>query len=105
MISSFQQVGVIGSGAMGSGIAQVAAMAGHVVVLYDTNANALEKAKTSLSQTLFKLQEKGKIENATAIIDKISYSDKLTSLSSCKLIIEAIVEKLEIKKSVFAEVE
>ncbi len=105
MISSFQQVGVIGSGAMGSGIAQVAAMAGHVVVLYDTNANALENAKTSLSQALFKLQEKGKIESATAIIDKISYSNKLSSLSSCKLIIEAIVEKLEIKKSVFAEVE
>ncbi|MBL7717288.1 MAG: 3-hydroxybutyryl-CoA dehydrogenase [Flavipsychrobacter sp.] len=98
-------VGVIGSGAMGAGIAQVAAVAGHQVVLYDTNAAALEKAKTSLSATLQKLQEKGKLESAEEVLARFTFAGELSAFTHCGLIIEAIVEKLEIKKSVFAEVE
>ncbi len=100
-------VGVIGSGAMGSGIAQVAATAGHSVVLYDNNSTQLEKAKSGLHATLNKLVEKGKIAKETAdqISGRISYADKLDRFSSCKLVIEAIVENLEVKQKIFSELE
>lgn len=100
-------IGVIGSGAMGSGIAQVAATAGHSVVLYDNNAAQLEKAKTALQTTLNKLVEKGKCSRETAdgIASRISYADKLDKFSSCKLVIEAIVENIEVKQNIFRELE
>jgi 3-hydroxybutyryl-CoA dehydrogenase len=105
MLNNNAIVGVIGSGAMGAGIAQVAAVAGHKVVLYDNNAAALDKAKGNLIITLQKLQEKGKIADAAAIINRFSFAAQLSELSNCNLVIEAIVEKLEIKKSVFSELE
>ncbi len=98
-------VGVIGSGAMGAGIAQVAAVAGHKVVLYDNNNAALDNAKTGLSNTLQKLQEKGKLKNAEEILTRFTFANELNTLAHCTLIIEAIVEKLEVKKAVFAELE
>lgn len=98
-------VGVIGSGAMGSGIAQVAATAGHNVVLYDNNADALVKAKDKLTAILLRLEEKGKIPAAQEVLARISFAGQLDAFSDCGLVIEAIVEKLEIKKTVFANVE
>ena len=98
-------IGVVGSGAMGAGIAQVAAMAGHKVVLYDNSTAALDKAKKSLAGTLQKLQEKGKIASADEVLQRFSFADKTTAFADCGLIIEAIVEKLEIKKAVFTEIE
>lgn len=90
---------------MGSGIAQVAAMAGHRVIVYDNNHAALERAKKNLSATLAKLEEKGKIPSAAAVMEHFSFSDSIIGFAGCGLIIEAIVEKIEIKKAVFAEVE
>ncbi len=98
-------VGVVGSGAMGSGIAQVAAMAGHSVVLYDNNENALSKAKASLTATLQKLEEKGKIPSAGDILNRFAFAADIASFAPCGLVIEAIVERLDIKKAVFAAVE
>ena len=98
-------VGIIGSGAMGAGIAQVAAVAGHSVVVYDNNAAALDKAAANLKATLMKLQEKGKLTDAEAIIKRMSFTADLQGLAACGLIIEAIVERLDVKKSVFAQVE
>ena len=98
-------VGVIGSGAMGAGIAQVAAMAGHRVIVYDNNTAALDKAKGSLTATLQKLQEKGKLANASEVIERFSFADNIAAFSDCGLIIEAIVERLDVKKAVFTEVE
>jgi 3-hydroxybutyryl-CoA dehydrogenase len=98
-------VGIIGSGAMGSGIAQVAAVAGHSVLVYDTNPSALEKSKTNLSATLQKLQEKGKISNAEEIMSRFSFISDMTAFAACGLIIEAIVENIEVKKNVFASLE
>lgn len=98
-------VGVIGSGAMGTGIAQVAAMAGHNVIVYDNNPDSLTKSKTSLATTLKKLEAKGKIENAEELLGRFSFENKLEAFSECGLVIEAIVEKLEVKKAVFSEVE
>jgi 3-hydroxybutyryl-CoA dehydrogenase len=102
-----QKIGIIGSGAMGSGIAQVAATAGHGVVIYDSNKDALERAKTGLSATLAKLVEKQKLTGETAdqIIKRTTYAATTESFSGCGLIIEAIIENLEVKQKVFAEIE
>lgn len=98
-------IGVIGAGAMGGGIAQVAAMAGHNVVLFDTNNAALDKARANLSATLQKLLEKGKISSADEILNRFVFATELTAFAQCGLVIEAIVENLEIKKKVFADTE
>jgi 3-hydroxybutyryl-CoA dehydrogenase len=100
-------VGVIGAGTMGSGIAQVAAQAGHATVLFDTRKEAVDKAMTGLQRTLDKLVEKGKLtgENAAAIFGRITPSTDMNALAGCGLVIEAIVEDLAVKKKVFAELD
>ncbi|MCK0108725.1 3-hydroxyacyl-CoA dehydrogenase NAD-binding domain-containing protein [Flavobacteriaceae bacterium S0825] len=100
-------VGIIGSGTMGSGIAQVAATSGCKVKLYDTNNTALYKAQTTLDKILNRLIEKGRIDETekNRIQGNIEYVDSLKSLSDTNLTIEAIVENLEIKKKVFLELE
>ncbi|MBA3682079.1 MAG: NAD(P)-binding domain-containing protein [Bacteroidetes bacterium] len=100
-------IGVIGSGAMGSGIAQVAATTGHKVIVYDNNKDSLTKAEANLKTSLSKLVEKQKItaEVQQSVFSNISFVASLNELANCNLIIEAIVEKLEIKKSVFSELE
>jgi len=100
-------IGVVGSGAMGNGIAQVSATAGHPTIVYDTNSAALEKAKTNLSNSLKKLVEKEKIssDKAQSILELTSYSSSIQDLKSCDLIIEAIVENIDVKQSVFKELE
>lgn len=90
---------------MGSGIAQVAAMAGHNVVVFDTSEPALKKSEAALEKVLVKLAEKGKIESVESITSKYTYASDLAAFKDCGLIIEAIVEKLDIKKKVFADVE
>lgn len=99
------QTGIIGSGAMGAGIAQVAATAGHTVVVYDNNAGALAKAKSNLSATLTKLHEKGKLNNAEEVLSRFSFTNNLNDLADCSLVIEAIVENLGVKQQVFAALE
>ncbi len=100
-------IGVVGSGAMGSGIAQVAATAGHPTIIYDTNATALEKAKANLTNSLNKLVEKQKIsaDKAADILALTTYSSSIQDFKSCDLIIEAIVENIDVKQSVFKELE
>lgn len=107
MFTKDSMIGVVGSGAMGSGIAQVAATAGHKTLVYDTNAAALERAKANLSGGLAKLVEKQKItsEKADSILKLISFTGSLADLKPCKLVIEAIVENIEVKQSVFKELE
>src|SRR5688572_10711644 len=102
-----KKVAVIGSGTMGSGIAQVAATAGCSVKLYDTNQEALSKSAANLENTLSKLVEKGKIniEEKSRILNATSYVTTLKDLSDSDLIIEAIVENLEVKRKVFSELE
>jgi 3-hydroxybutyryl-CoA dehydrogenase len=100
-------VAVIGSGTMGSGIAQVAATSGCSVKIYDTNHDALLKSKLALETTLSKLVEKEKIDatEGDRIIAAISYVSALEDLFDADLIIEAIVENLEVKKKLFSELE
>ena len=101
------KVGIIGSGTMGSGIAQVAATAGCQVNLFDANQAILEKSKASLEKILIRLIEKGRIDTSekNRIQSNISYVNSLKELSNSDLIIEAIIENLEIKKKVFSELE
>lgn len=101
------QTAIIGSGAMGSGIAQVLAQAGHTVLLYDTQKAALERAEHSLKNAFSKLTEKGKIsaEQADSYYSRLQFVDNLDALSDSNLVIEAIVEDLSLKQQVFREVE
>ena len=101
------KIGIIGSGTMGSGIAQVAATAGCSVKIYDTSFEALKKASADLEKITSRLVEKGRItsEEKNRIQDNIKYVDSLKALGDSDLTIEAIVEDLDIKKKVFQELE
>lgn len=92
---------------MGRGIAQVAATAGHEVLLFDTNGKALEVARNAIDTSLQKLLKKGKIssQDSKAIFGRIYFIEHLTSLSETSLVIEAIVENLDIKQGLFREIE
>jgi len=107
--SSFmiKNIGIIGAGTMGSGIAQVAATADCKVKLFDLSQDALARAKTKLDKILNRLIEKGRIDNdeKARIQGNISYVNTLKDLSDADLTIEAIVENLDIKKKVFQELE
>ena len=100
-------VGIIGSGTMGSGITQVAATSGCSVKLYDTNQKALDKSKVALEKVLSRLIEKNRINNSekSRIQDNISYVNNLKDLADSNLTIEAIIENIDIKKKVFSELE
>ncbi len=100
-------VGIIGSGTMGSGIAQVAATSGCKVKVYDTNQNALDKSKAALEKVLLRLIEKGRIDETekNRIQANIFYVKTLMDLADSDLTIEAIIENLEIKQKVFSELE
>src|SRR5690554_6018109 len=102
-----KNVGIIGSGTMGAGIAQVAATAGCSVKIYDTKTDALEKAKADLEKIMDRLVEKGKIDSKEKerIQNNIKYVNSLKELKKSDLIIEAILENLDIKKNVFSTLE
>ncbi len=101
------KIGIIGSGAMGSGIAQVASTAGHEVILSDTREAALETSKNKLQKIMNRLIEKARVEadEAQAIQGRIQYTTNNTDMASCGLVIEAIVESLDVKKQVFKQLE
>lgn len=100
-------VGVLGAGTMGAGIAQVAAQNGSEVVLVDLNQEMLTKAENNLDKVLARLVEKGSIseDDKINVQGRITYSTDVHDFKSSKIVIEAIVEKLEVKHSVFANLE
>jgi 3-hydroxybutyryl-CoA dehydrogenase len=101
------KVGVLGAGTMGSGIAQVAATAGHKVILVDVNEPQLEKAENSLKTIFKRLVEKGKLteQEANDTFGRISFSSNMNDFDGSGLIIEAIVENIKIKNTVFENLE
>ncbi|HLS70349.1 MAG TPA: 3-hydroxyacyl-CoA dehydrogenase NAD-binding domain-containing protein [Chitinophagaceae bacterium] len=105
MLNRYKNIGIIGAGAMGRGIAQVAAQAGANVVIFDLNKDALDDAKDSLYKILNRLEEKQRISSAREVLDRISYVTELKHFSDTHLVIEAIIENLEIKQSVFKDLE
>ncbi|MDH3216537.1 MAG: 3-hydroxyacyl-CoA dehydrogenase NAD-binding domain-containing protein [Candidatus Krumholzibacteria bacterium] len=100
-------VGVIGAGTMGSGIAQVAATDGHRVSVFDSNADARSGAQARIHKILGRLAEKGRLdrESAKAIGERIVFVPDLQGFGDCGFVIEAVVERLDVKTAVFAEVE
>ena len=100
-------VAMIGSGAMGSGIAQVAAASGYTVKLFDTRAEAVDKAIADIGKVYGKLVEKGKMSgaDADAARSRLRGVAGLSDVADAKLVVEAIVENLDVKRSLFADLE
>lgn len=100
-------VGIIGSGTMGSGIAQVASTAQCKVVLFDLNEAALKKAEAALEKIMSRLVDKGRVtpSDADSIKRRITYSSNMADFKESNIVIEAIVENLDIKRTVFKELE
>jgi 3-hydroxybutyryl-CoA dehydrogenase len=100
-------IGVIGAGAMGSGIVQVALNAGHHVVLYDAAPAAAQRGIAAIDAAYRRLLEKGKIDAATHAdrMARLQAGAQLADLAGAALVIEAIVENIDIKATVLAEVE
>ena len=92
---------------MGIGIAQIAAQNGHSVVLSDTSEAALERGRSALHKVFDRMVEKGKIEQseADAVLGRIHYTTSVIDFQKCGLVIEAIVERLDVKQSLFREIE
>ena len=103
----FPTIGLVGTGAMGRGIAQIAAQAGSTVRLFDTQPDAVAKAQAALGEQWDKLVAKGRItaEAAAAHKSRLQPAARLADLADCALVVEAIVERLDVKKSLFAELE
>lgn len=100
-------VAVIGAGAMGSGIAQVAAQAGHRVFLLDQREGAAEAGRQSIAGQLQRRVDKGKMEQSAldALLERIQPVNELSELAEAGLVIEAIIEDLDIKRSLLASLE
>jgi 3-hydroxybutyryl-CoA dehydrogenase len=107
MKHAFQTVGIVGTGAMGRGIAQICAQADSLVWLHDSQPQACQQAIDSLKSQWAKLVEKGRLtaEQAEQFGQRLRAASTLSDLASCDLVIEAIVEKLEVKQSVFKQLE
>ncbi len=103
----FNLVGIVGSGAMGRGIAQMAVQAGSLVRLFDAQAAAASAAHTALAEQWDSLARKGRIgaEQAQQYKQRLSVAATLEDLAPCDLVVEAIVERLEAKRDVFAKLE
>ncbi|MBK4733100.1 3-hydroxyacyl-CoA dehydrogenase [Noviherbaspirillum pedocola] len=100
-------IGIVGCGVMGRGIAQIAAQAGATVWLNDTRADAAQAAKAGIADTFNMLAGKGKMsaEAAQAACARLNAAASLEDLAGCHVVVEAIVEKLEAKQSLFAALE
>ena len=97
-------IGVVGAGQMGTGIAQVAAVSGYRVLLFDTLPGAAAKASERIQASLSKLLAKGKLEQSVfdAAVQAIAVADTLEAAARADLVVEAAVEQVELKKEIFA---
>lgn len=107
MQTTFSQIGVVGAGAMGMGIAQIAVQAGSLVQLFDVQIEASQKARDVVFLQWDKLLAKGRLDAAAveAFKSRLLVAESLAQLSICDLIVEAVVERLEVKKALFAALE
>lgn len=106
MTQPIKVVGIIGAGTMGQGISQVCALSGYNVLLFDIDSALAASAKKSIEKNLTRLTEKGKIteEQRQHAFSKISVIERLEDCKA-QLVIEAVVEKLEVKKKIFSTLE
>lgn len=101
------KVGVLGAGAMGSGIAQLAASYGHTVVLHDVNANMLARGKEKIESNLKTQVQKGRVDEVSALktVARIDFSEDPGLLGRADLVVEAVVEDLAVKQNTFKQLE
>jgi len=101
------KVGVVGAGAMGAGIAQIASQAGHQVILYDLSQSTLDESASKLAKVMARLVEKKRItlEESIEIQGRIVRSTQIDLFEGCDLVVEAVVENLDVKHSVFKQIE
>ncbi len=105
MTGTIQTVGIIGAGQMGGGIAQVAAIAGFKVLLYDISAESIEKGLATISGNMARMVSSGKIDDAArqAALARISAAPAMSDLASSDLVIEAATEDETVKRKIFAQ--
>ncbi|MDQ3018113.1 MAG: 3-hydroxyacyl-CoA dehydrogenase NAD-binding domain-containing protein [Bacteroidota bacterium] len=101
------RIGIVGAGAMGSGIAQVAAMAGHEVLVFDSFESSKTKGRDTILSSLNKFATKGKFSDAQSneIFDRINFVETLDFFSATDIVIEAISEDEDAKKQIFIQLE
>jgi len=104
---TIKRVGIIGSGIMGSGIAEVAAKAGHEVILRSRQQSSADAMVASLTKSLAKQVDRGKLEAADrdATLARVTATHDLHALRDCDLIVESVVEDLAVKKELFKELD
>lgn len=104
---TIETVGIVGSGIMGSGIAEVAAKSGYNVILRSRQQSSADAMVTSLEKSLARQVERGRIEQdeADAVRARVSATAELSDLKDADLVIESVVENLEIKKALFTELD
>lgn len=102
-----KKVGVVGCGLMGSGIAQVSAAAGYDVVVSEINDELLNKGMNLINKVLARNVEKERItqQDKDAILSRIKGTTKMQDLSDCDLVVEAVIEKMDLKQQVFADLD
>ena len=104
-MKEIRKVGVLGGGLMGSGIAQVSAMAGFDTIVREVSDAVSEKSKASIEKVLAKGIEKGKVttEQRNAALGRLSFTTDLAKLADCDIVIEAVVEDLEMKNAMWKD--
>ncbi len=107
MSQEIKTLGVVGAGTMGHGIAQVAAVSGYPTILVDVAPTALEYAVAQIDKSLGKLAGKGKIseDDKEAALERITTTSDLADLGEADLVVEAVVEKLQVKQQVLADLD
>lgn len=102
-----RKVGVVGCGLMGSGIAQVAAMAGFSTVVLDVTEELIQKGQGIIEKSLGKLAEKGQItaDLKSSSLGRLKYSTRLDDFADCDLVLEAIIENLDRKRELFSQLD
>jgi 3-hydroxybutyryl-CoA dehydrogenase len=106
-MSEISTVGVLGCGLMGSGIAQTAAAAGFTTIVREVSDQLIEKGKGAITGSLNKAVEKGKLDAGArdATLGRLRFTTKVADLKSCDIVIEAVVEDLELKRGMWAELD
>jgi 3-hydroxybutyryl-CoA dehydrogenase len=104
---SIKSVGIVGSGIMGAGIAEVAAKAGHDVVVRSRQRSTADGMVTALAKSLAKQVDKGKLDEKErdAVLARVVATDDLDELGECDLVIESVVEDLAVKKQLFRDLD
>ena len=103
----FHKVGVLGSGIMGGGIAEVAAATGATVIVRSRSHETADAMLAVIAKSLARQVDKGKrsAQEADAILSRVSATTELQDLTDCDFVIESVVEDLEVKRSVFRELD